>query len=110
MPLIHSNSSGNLLYQHPNSKINTVNLFLRLFQCFFKTDLLHTYFIEKYPWEIIVYIQEKFSLQEKYAKDVFDPANSFNIKRSTIMPSDLMLGGNEVLDLSDKESSGKFII
>jgi len=26
------------------------------------------------------------------------------------MPSDLMLGGNEVLDLSDKESSGKFII
>nr|CAD2179430.1 unnamed protein product [Meloidogyne enterolobii] len=67
MPLIHSNSSGNLLYQHPNSKMNN----------------------------------------EKYAKDVFDPANSFNIKRSTIMPSDIMFGANEVLDLSDKESSAR---
>ncbi|KAL7075779.1 hypothetical protein ACQ4LE_005371 [Meloidogyne hapla] len=66
MPLIHSNSAGNLVFQQPNSKMNA----------------------------------------EKFADDVFDPPKSYDFKRSTLIPSDIMFGGNDVLDLSDKDSSG----
>jgi len=60
--------------------------------------------------QLLFSLQEKFYFQERYADSVFDHPKSLNFKKSTMMPSDIMFGANEALDLSDKESSGKYII